>query len=261
MTGRMPVVFISHGAPDALLNAPGAVSCWREIGEAWPEPSAILAISAHWEARQPTASLAGAPETLHDFSGFSPALHRMHYPAPGAPEVAARAASLLAQQGFATAQSPARGLDHGAWVPLHLMYPDADIPVAQVSLVRGAAPAEHERIGRALAPLRDEGVLIIGSGSLTHNLYEFRGEPIDAAAPEWVSAFGDWMKASLDAGHLQALREYRTRAPHAERNHPTEEHLLPLYVALGAAGGSAKAERLHASYEYGILAMDVYAFK
>jgi 4,5-DOPA dioxygenase extradiol len=174
--------------------------------------------------------------------------------------VAARAASLLSQAGIATAQSPTRGLDHGAWVPLHLMYPDADIPVAQISIVRGASPAEHERIGRALAKLREEGVLIIGSGSLTHNLYEFRGQPIDVPAPEWVSSFGDWMKARLDASDLQALREYRSRAPNAERNHPTDEHLMPLYVAMGAAGDNAKAERLHASYEYGILAMDVYAF-
>lgn len=256
----LPTLFVSHGAPTlAILDSP-ASRFLRQLGKTLPKPKAILVASAHWESHGgPAVSLAAKPETIHDFGGF-PELSAIRYRAPGAPEVAARAASLLAQQGFATAQSPARGLDHGAWVPLHLMYPDADIPVAQVSLVRGAAPAEHERIGRALAPLRDEGVLIIGSGSLTHNLYEFRGEPIDAAAPEWVSAFGDWMKASLDAGHLQALREYRTRAPHAERNHPTEEHLLPLYVALGAAGGSAKAERLHASYEYGILAMDVYAF-
>lgn len=257
----LPTLFVSHGAPTlAIVDSP-ASRFLRELGKTLPRPKAILVASAHWETRGgPAVSLAARPDTVHDFGGFPDALFAIQYPAPGAPGVAARAASRLAQAGIATAQSPTRGLDHGAWVPLHLMYPDADIPVAQISIVRGASPAEHERIGRALTPLRDEGVLIIGSGSLTHNLYEFRGQPIDVAAPEWVSTFGDWMKARLAANDLPALRDYRTQAPHAERNHPTEEHLLPLYVALGAAGESARAERLHASYEYGILAMDVYAF-
>ena len=257
----LPTLFVSHGAPTlAIVDSP-ANRFLRELGKTLPRPKAILVASAHWETRGgPAVSLAARPDTIHDFGGFPDALFAIQYPAPGAPGVAARAASRLAQAGIASAQSPTRGLDHGAWVPLHLMYPDADIPVAQISIVRGASPAEHERIGRALAPLRDEGVLIIGSGSLTHNLYEFRGQPIDVAAPEWVSTFGDWMKARLAANDLPALRDYRTQAPHAERNHPSEEHLLPLYVVLGAAGETARAERLHASYEYGILAMDVYAF-
>lgn len=257
----LPTLFVSHGAPTlAIVDSP-ASRFLRELSKTLPRPKAILVASAHWETRGgPAVSMAARPDTIHDFGGFPDALFAIQYPAPGAPGVAARAASRLAQAGIAPAQSPTRGLDHGAWVPLHLMYPDADIPVAQISIVRGASPAEHERIGRALTPLRDEGVLIIGSGSLSHNLYEFRGQPIDVAAPEWVSTFGDWMKARLAANDLPALRDYRTQAPHAERNHPTEEHLLPLYVALGAAGETARAERLHASYEYGILTMDVYAF-
>ena len=194
-------------------------------------------VSAHWETRGgPAVSLAQQPETIHDFGGFPDALFAIQYPAPGAPDAAASAAALLEQAGFAVGRSDTRGLDHGAWVPLHLMYPEADIPVAQISVMRGASPADHEAMGRALASLREEGVLVIGSGSLTHNLYEFRGQPIDVAAPDWVSGFGNWMKARLDDNDLPALREYRTRAPHAERNHPTEEHLLPLYVAMGAAG-------------------------
>ncbi|NML62629.1 dioxygenase [Massilia sp. RP-1-19] len=257
----LPTLFVSHGAPTlAIVDSP-ANRFLRELGRTLPRPKAILVASAHWESRGgPAVSLATKPETIHDFGGFPAALFAIQYPAPGAPEVAARAASLLTQAGLAVAQSPTRGLDHGAWVPLHLMYPDADIPVAQISIVRGGSPAEHERIGRALASLREQGVLIIGSGSLTHNLYEFRGQPIDVPAPDWVSGFGDWMKARLDDNDLQALREYRTRAPHAERNHPTDEHLMPLYVAMGAAGDNARAARLHASYEYGILAMDAYAF-
>lgn len=257
----LPTLFVSHGAPTlAIVDSP-ANRFLRDLGKTLPRPKAILIASAHWESHGgPAVSLAANPATIHDFGGFPDALFAIQYPAPGAPEMAARAASLLSREGVAVAQSPTRGLDHGAWVPLHLMYPDADIPVAQISIVRGASPEEHERIGHALAPLRDDGVLIIGSGSLTHNLHEFRGQPIDVTAPDWVSSFGDWMKARLDANDLQALRDYRTRAPNAERNHPTEEHLLPLYVALGAAGDNARAERLHASYEYGILAMDVYAF-
>ena len=257
----LPTLFVSHGAPTLAIADSAASRFLRQLGKTLPRPKAILVASAHWESHGgPAVSLAETPPTIHDFGGFPDALFAIRYPAPGAPEMAARAASLLSREGVAVAQSPSRGLDHGAWVPLHLMYPDADIPVAQISIVRGASPEEHERIGRALAPLRDDGVLIIGSGSLTHNLHEFRGQPIDVEAPAWVSSFADWMTARLDANDLQALREYRTRAPNAERNHPTEEHLLPLYVALGAAGGNARAERLHASYEYGILAMHVYAF-
>jgi 4,5-DOPA dioxygenase extradiol len=153
-----------------------------------------------------------------------------------------------------------RGLDHGAWVPLSLMYPEADIPVTQLSVVRGASPAEHERLGQALAALRHEGVLVVGSGSLTHNLYEFRGQGIDAPVPQWVSDFENWTKSRLEASDRAALLNYRNEAPFAEQNHPTDEHLLPLFVAMGAAGPDARATQLHASYEHGVLAMDAYAF-
>jgi 4,5-DOPA dioxygenase extradiol len=232
-----------------------------ELGKTLPKPKAIIIVSAHWESiGGPAVSLASRPETIHDFGGFPPALFAIEYPAPGAPDAAARAALLLDQAGFPVKRSSDRGLDHGAWVPLRLMYPDADIPVAQVSVLRNATPEEHEKLGRALAALRDEGVLIIGSGSLTHNLYEFRGQPIDAPVPAWVSDFGTWMMQMLRDNQREDLLDYRKRAPHAARNHPTEEHLMPLFVAMGAAGDGAKAVRIHASFEYGILAMDVYAF-
>jgi 4,5-DOPA dioxygenase extradiol len=168
---------------------------------------------------------------------------------------------LLAQEGIDVKASATRGLDHGAWVPLSLMYGAADVPVAQLSLIRGATPAENRALGRAVSALRDEGVLVIGSGSLTHNLYEFRGQALDAPVPSWVSEFDLWMKASLERGDTESLLGYRHQAPHAVRNHPTEEHLSPLFVALGAAGDAAVATRLHSSYEYGVLAMDVYAFE
>jgi 4,5-DOPA dioxygenase extradiol len=257
----LPTLFISHGSPMLAIDDSPARRFLLELGKTLPRPKAIIVISAHWESiGAPAVSFASRPETIHDFGGFPPALFAIEYPAQGAPETAARAAELLEHAGFSVRRSPDRGLDHGAWVPLRLMYPDADIPVTQISVLRNATPAEHEKLGRALAKLRDEGVLIIGSGSLTHNLYEFRGQPIDAPVPSWVSDFGTWMMNMLQDNERAALLDYRRRAPSAERNHPTEEHLLPLYVAMGAAGDGARAERIHASFEYGILAMDVYAF-
>lgn len=258
---KLPTLFISHGSPMLALEDSPARRFLLELGKTLPRPKAIIVVSAHWESvGGPAVSFASHPETIHDFGGFPPALFAIEYPAPGTPDTAARAAELLEKAGFPVKRSASRGLDHGAWVPLHLMYPDADIPVAQVSVLRNATPAEHEKLGRALATLRDEGVLVIGSGSLTHNLYEFRGQPIDAPVPSWVSDFGTWMMNTLRDNQREALLDYRKRAPHAERNHPTEEHLMPLFAAMGAAGEGAKAERIHASFEYGILAMDVYAF-
>ncbi len=258
---NLPALFISHGSPMLALEDSPARRFLLQLGQTLPRPEAIIVASAHWESVGGVAvSLAAHPQTIHDFGGFPQALFEMQYPAPGAPDTAALAADLLDQAGFSVERSTARGLDHGAWVPLRLMYPEADIPTAQVSLPRGASTAEHERMGQALAKLREDGVLIIGSGSLTHNLYEFRGGPVDAQVPSWVSDFGEWMHLRLQHGEREALLDYRAQAPFAARNHPTEEHLLPLFVAMGAAGAAAKAKRLHASYEYGILTMDMYAF-
>jgi 4,5-DOPA dioxygenase extradiol len=244
----------------ALQDSP-ARRFLQELGTALPRPKAILVVSAHWQtAGGPAVSLAAEPETIHDFGGFPRALFDIVYPAPGAPGIGARAAALLEETGYQPGRSMERGLDHGAWVPLMLMYPDASIPVTQLSLVHGATPADSERLGKALAPLRSEGVLVVGSGSLTHNLYEFRGQDIDAPAPEWVSQFEGWMTGRLQTGDRDALLDYRRRAPFAVQNHPTDEHLLPLYVAMGAAGDGAQATRLHASVEHGILAMDAYSF-
>jgi 4,5-DOPA dioxygenase extradiol len=261
MTNTLPALFLSHGAPTLALHASPAHTFLQELGKALPRPKAILIASAHWESMgTPAVSVAPQPETIHDFGGFPQALYEMQYPAPGAPEVAERAAVLLEQAGITTARSVQRGLDHGAWVPLRLMYPDADIPAAQISVLRGATPTAHAAIGKTLASLRDEGVLIIGSGSLTHNLYELRGHDLDSAPPAWVSDFSAWMHDKLGKNDREALLAYREQAPSAERNHPTEEHLLPLFVALGAAGDAPTIERLHHSYEYGLLAMDMYAF-
>lgn len=256
----LPALFISHGSPMLAIEDSPARRFLLELGKTLPRPKAIVVASAHWETSGgPAVSLAQQPETIHDFGGFPPALFAIQYPAPGAPSVAERVAALLQQSGQAVSRSPDRGLDHGAWVPLRLMYPQADIPVTQLSILRGGSPAAHLALGEALRALRHEEVLVIGSGSLTHNLSEFRGQGIAAPVPGWVSEFGDWMQAMLAQNQQAALLDYRRQAPHAARNHPTEEHLLPLYVAMGA-GDSAAAQRLHASYEYGVLAMDVYRF-
>lgn len=258
---RFPTIFVSHGSPMLALQDSPARRFLQGLGRSLARPAAIAVISAHWETGAgPVVSLATEPETIHDFGGFPQALYDLRYPAPGAPAIAERAAALLAQAGLPVGRSATRGLDHGAWVPLTLMYPEADVAVMQISIVRGATPAQHLQLGAALQALRDENVLVLASGSLTHNLGEFRGQAVDAPAPPWVAAFEAWMRARLAAGDIDALLDYRTLAPMAQKNHPTEEHLLPLYVALGAAGPGARAALLHASFEHGVLAMDAYAF-
>jgi 4,5-DOPA dioxygenase extradiol len=197
------------------------------------------------------------PQTIHDFSGFPRALYQLAYPAPGAPELAQRAVGLLAQAGIDAALDNSWGLDHGAWVPLMLMYPAADIPVLQIALQPQRGPDHHFELGRALAPLRDEGVLILGSGGATHNLREL-GAP-DSPPPAWAVEFSAWLNDTITAGQTDALLNYRRLAPHAARNHPTEEHLLPLFVAAGAAS-TGRGRQVHTSTTYGSLMMDAYAF-
>lgn len=255
MAPRLPVVFVSHGAPDTLLRAPATVECWRQIGLRLPAPRAILVVSAHWQAARPTVSLAGRPATLHDFSGFPPALYRLCYPVPGAPDLAERVAQVLAAAGQPVARQADRGLDHGAWVPLLAMYPDADVPVTQLSLSDGDAAA-HLALGRALAPLRDEGVLILASGAITHNFGWLDFRHLDAPPQPRAAAFADWVGERLAAHDAPALLDYRA-APHGAPAHPSEEHFLPLFVALGAAADDVP-ERLRPPFSYGGLAMDAY---
>ncbi|HEY0665617.1 MAG TPA: class III extradiol ring-cleavage dioxygenase [Gallionella sp.] len=255
----MPVLFVSHGAPTLSLDPGETGATWRKLGEQL-RPASILVISAHWETAIPTVSRAAHPETIHDFHGFPEQLYKLQYPAPGAPELARSVASALQQAGIAVQQDDTRGLDHGAWVPLSLMYPQADIPVTQLSLQPDQDPAWHIALGRALRPLREQGVLIIGSGAITHNLGALfrhpQGEPVSA----WVTEFCDWIAGRIAEGDIAALAGYRTQAPHAAQNHPTDEHLLPLFVALGAADDLRHARRENSVMTYGILAMDVWVF-
>jgi 4,5-DOPA dioxygenase extradiol len=257
---KLPVLFVSHGAPTVPLEPGATGAAWRRLGEQLPRPAAILVISAHWESHVPTVNRAVQPETIHDFSGFPAELYKMQYPAPGAPQMAEAAALALQQAGIPVQLDDTHGLDHGAWVPLSLIYPKADIPVAQLSLQPERDPAWHIALGKALRPLRKQGVLIIGSGSITHNLPALFRHPQGAPAPDWVTEFCDWVADKIAAGDMAALSAYRSQAPHAVQNHPTDEHLLPLFVALGAADNIAGAQRLNQVMTYGILAMDAWLF-
>jgi 4,5-DOPA dioxygenase extradiol len=256
----LPSLFLSHGAPTLLLDDSPARHFLAELAAGMPRPSAIVVASAHWEAPEARVTAAARPATIHDFGGFPAELYRHRYPAPGEPRLAAEIVAALTAAGIPSALEPERGLDHGAWVPLALIYPAADIPVLQVAIDPAAGPAWHVRLGRALRPFRGRGVLVIGSGSLTHNLGELRWAAGDEDPPRWVSEFTDWMAEAVAAGRTEELLDYRRRAPHAARNHPTDEHLLPLFVALGAGSDGGACRRLHASHSFGVLAMDAYAF-
>lgn len=250
----LPSVFVSHGAPTLTLEtrSPGRAFL-ATLGARLGRPSAILAVSAHWTTRVPAVGGATAPETIHDFHGFPEELYRMRYPAPGAPALAQRVAGLTG-----AIVDPDQGLDHGAWVPLTLMYPEADIPVTQFAVQPGRSAADHIALGRQLEALRHEGVLILASGGAVHNLREFVYGTGGTA--RWATGFADWLDETLARGDSGALADWLSRSPDARRAHPTDEHFLPLPVALGAAGASPKAERLHAGFEHGSIGMQAYAF-
>jgi 4,5-DOPA dioxygenase extradiol len=252
----MPTVFVSHGAPTMAMQPGQAGAALSALGAEIPRPRAILMVSAHWETSAPMVSTASQPQTIHDFGGFPEQLYRIRYPAPGAPQLAERTKALLDAAGFTTTLDANRGLDHGAWVPLLFLRPDADVPVTQLSIQPHLSPVHHYRLGEALQPLTREGVLIIGSGSLTHNLYEFRGRP--AGVEPYVREFQEWIKQSIDGHDVAALLDYRRLAPSATRAHPTDEHLLPMFVALGAAGAGGVARRITDEVTYGVIAMDTY---
>jgi 4,5-DOPA dioxygenase extradiol len=256
----LPSLFISHGSPMLALQPSPARDFLAGLGGLLAVPKAIVVASAHWETERPEVTAMPINDTIHDFYGFPPALYAMRYPAPGDPALAGRIAKLLADAGLGGSVDPGRGLDHGAWVPLGLMYPGHEIPVLQLSLQPHLGAAHHLRLGNALRPLAHEDVLVIGSGSFTHNLGRLRRVEPYAGPPPDVVAFADWMHAALLENRTDDLLAWHSKAPHAAMQHPTDEHLLPLFVALGAANDGARAERLHASTTYGALRMDAYAF-
>jgi 4,5-DOPA dioxygenase extradiol len=260
MSRPQPAVFVSHGSPMLAIEPGRAGAALAALGRDLPRPGSILVVSAHWETAGPVVGAARHPETIHDFGGFPRELYEIQYPAPGAPALAERVTTLLDGAGLATNRDPNRGLDHGAWVPLRYLYPDADVPVAQLSIQPRLSPLYHYRMGEALRALLDEGVMIIASGSLTHNLGEWRGGTGGPPQP-YVSEFQAWVHQALGQKDIAALLDYRRRAPHAVRAHPTEDHWLPIYVALGAGGLSGNVARLTDEVRYGMLAMDSYVFE
>ena len=257
---RQPALFVSHGSPMIMFEPSPAREFLAGLAGQVERPEAIVMVSAHHDMAEAVVTSIEAPPTIHDFGGFPQKLFDLHYPAKGDPKLAEEVAALVAGAGIPAFIDPKRGLDHGAWVPLMLAWPEADVPVVQLSISSTHAPEWHYRVGQALAPLRDRNILIIGSGSLTHNLRAVfvDGRDHDAAVPDWAAAFADWMKERMDAGDTDAVLNAVDRAPFGKQNHPTMDHILPLFTAMGAGGASA--ERLHHSYTYGVLAMDAYRF-
>ena len=263
----LPALFISHGAPlfavDAGTSGPALTRLGRQIKEqAGDGLRGIVIMSPHWMARAPAVMSNPRPETWHDFGGFPPELYKLSYPAPGAPDLASEVSELLRGQGIEVQSDPKRPFDHGAWVPLMHLFPQADVPVVELALPSGWGPAQVYAMGQALRPLRERGVLLAGTGSMTHNLSEFFGGKRE---PEpYVVEFSRWVEDALQRGDLDALLDYRTRAPHAQRAHPSDDHFLPLFFALGAGGFGQGEPAVKPGYvtrevRYGILAMDSFA--
>ena len=266
MIKTLSPLFLSHGSPMTALEPGAAGAFWQRLGPAMAaaaqRPRAILAISAHSLAREPVLMAAAQHTTVHDFSGFPETLYQLRYDAPGAPALAPRVAGLLTAAGLPVQVTADGGLDHGIWAPLRFIWPEADIPVLPLAFPPDWSPARLFALGQALAPLADEGVLVYGSGSITHNLrLVFAGQrpPLDAPEIPESAAFRTWLAEHAAAADWPALLDYRAQAPHGVLMHPTDEHLLPFYLAAGA-GGQLPARRIHQSLTYGCLGMDAYAF-
>jgi 4,5-DOPA dioxygenase extradiol len=267
MTTSFAPLFLSHGSPMTALEPGAAGAFWQRLGPAIEagagRPRAILVVSAHSLAREPLLMAAPRHTTVHDFSGFPEPLYRLRYDAPGAPELAPQVAALLKAAGLPSHSNLEPGLDHGIWAPLRFVWPDADVPVLPLAFPPDWSPAKLFALGQALAPLADDGVLVLGSGSLTHNLrlvFAAGRPPLDAPEIPESAAFRRWFAERTAAADWPALLDYRAQAPYAALMHPTDEHLLPFYVAAGAGGAQAQAWPIHQSLTYGCLAMDAYAF-
>lgn len=256
----LPALFLSHGSPMLAIEASPAGHFLDGLGATIARPHAIVVASAHFVTDRPMLGGNPRPHTVHDFGGFPESLNAIRYPAPGHPALATKLSEQIAAAGFPVKIREGHGLDHGVWVPLRRMYPSADMPVVPLSIQPNADAVAHYRLGRALAGLREQGVLVIGSGGFVHNLGELAWGQIDAPMPDWAREFRDWMRDRILAGDLHALLDWERLAPHARHAHPTTEHLMPLFVALGAAGDGGEARHLHDSHKYGSLALDAFAF-
>ena len=261
----LPTLFISHGGPDIVLAETPARHYLETVSQLMPKPKAVVILSAHFETDGVAVVTDPKPGMIYDFGGFAPELYKMVYPALGEPALAAKVFGMLEAAGLNPHTYEKRGYDHGTWTPMKLAFPDADIPIVQVSIDPNRDAAWHYAVGKALAPLSDDGVLLIGSGHITHNLRAYfsrlrRGAEPDPALAGKVQAFTDWFADKLASGDTAALLDWRDRAPFPTDNHPTDEHLMPIFFAYGAAGEGAKGRRVHDSVDHGFFANDSYLF-
>jgi len=252
-----PALFLSHGAPDLAVSDVTARTFLRELGARLERPDAIVIMSAHHEAGGVAVRAPARFRTWHDFGDFGAELHALRYDAPGDPALGEEVVRLLDAAGLQPRRDPGDLIDHGAWVPLLQLFPAADIPIVMVSIDPSRDSRWHEAVGRALAPLRGRNILLVGSGSISHNLRAvFTPGNKDRV---WVEGFTDWLEGAIREGRREDVLDTMREAPDAARNHPTDEHLLPLFFAYGAGGGES-GRRLHHSYTWDVLAMDAYAF-
>jgi 4,5-DOPA dioxygenase extradiol len=252
-----PALFVSHGAPTLVIEDVPARHFLAGLGPALGRPKGVVVLSAHWTTRELAVGGAVTPEMIYDFSGFPAELSRIRYPAPGSLELTDHVATLLSTAGLAPSIAPRRGFDHGVWVPLSLMYPAADCPVVPVSIQPGRDATHHWRIGQALRSLRDQGILILASGAISHNLRAYFNHRPGDPMPPWLGAFTDWFATKVAVGDTRALLDFGQQAPHAATNHPTLEHLLPFFVALGAG---SMGQRIFADTDSSVVALDAYRF-
>lgn len=255
-----PTLFISHGSPMMAVDPGQTGAMLQRLATQLGKPRAIVMVSAHHMTLMPEVGMAPRPATIYDFSGFPEALYQINYPARGAADIGEWILQLLSDAGIAARPNPQRGLDHGAWSPMLHMYPDADIPIVPLSIQPRMDARHHFTMGRAIAALRSEGVLVIGSGNLTHNLRDISRRERDGPTTPYVAEFQAWFAQQLAMCDIDALLDWERSAPHGRRAHPADDHLLPIFVALGAGGDGAATRRLHEDVNYGVLAMDAYAF-
>ena len=261
MTQTQPALFVPHGAPTFALRPGAAGAALVRQGQSLPQPRAIVIVSAHWDTAVATVGFADRPETIHDFWGFPDELYGLNYPATGCREAAEEVVAAIRAAGLPVEKDAGRGLDHGAWIPLRLMFPDADVPVIPLSIQSRGGTTQAYKLGQALAPLAARGFLVIASGNITHNLRDYQVAARNSGqTPAYVREFTDWLAARLASHDIPALLDYRRLAPGAVQAHPSDEHLLPLYVALGAGGETAQARRFHAGIDDYVIAMDAYSF-
>ncbi|ACT04683.1 DODA-type extradiol aromatic ring-opening family dioxygenase [Paenibacillus sp. JDR-2] len=255
----LPSYFFAHGAPSIVLEDNSYTEFLKSFAANHPKPKAIVLFSAHWEENVQAVSAASTYSTIYDFGGFQDELYRMTYPAKGDRSLADRIVSLFESQGIQAVTDEERGLDHGAWAVLKLLYPDADIPVIALSVNRYLTNEQQYQIGKALADLREQDVLIIGSGGTVHNLraLNWRSDGVD----DWAASFDQWLQDHLEAWDTDALFQYRALAPYAAQAVPTSEHFIPLLLAMGAGDGTRQAKLLHRSYQYGNLSLSCWEFE